>query len=51
MEDPEPHLPDSFDDVTDAYDQGQLSIDEYEVLSEAVAEAKRAEDEREGGGS
>jgi hypothetical protein len=46
QQDPEPHIPGSFDDVTDAYDRGELSRDEYRVLSEAVAESKRAEDRR-----
>jgi hypothetical protein len=44
QEDPEPHVPGSFDDVTDAYDRGELSRHEYRVLSEAVADSKRAED-------
>jgi hypothetical protein len=46
QQDPEPYTPGSFDDVTDAYDRGELSRDEYRVLSEAVAESKRAEDQR-----
>jgi hypothetical protein len=46
QQDPEPYQPGSFDDVVAAYDRGQLSDDEYEVLSEAVAESKRAEDRR-----
>ena len=46
QEDPEPYVPGSFDDVTDAYDRGELSRDEYRVLSEAVADSKRAEDQR-----
>jgi hypothetical protein len=46
QQDPEPYQPDSFDDVVAAYDQGRLSDDEYEVLSEAVADSKRAEDRR-----
>jgi hypothetical protein len=46
QEDPEPSVPGSFDDVVDAYDRGDLSRDEYRVLSEAVAESKRAEDQR-----
>ena len=37
-------MPGSFDDVVAAYDRGQISDDEYEALSEAVAESKRAED-------
>jgi hypothetical protein len=53
QQDPESHIPDSFDDVTDAYDRGELSRDEYRILSEAVAESKRTEDRRleEQGGS
>lgn len=47
QEDPEPHVPGSFDDVTDAYDRGDLSLSEYRILSEAVAESKRAEDKPE----
>lgn len=44
MEDPEPYVPGSFDDVSAAFHRGDLSRDEYRVLSEAVAEAKREED-------
>ena len=47
QEDPEPYVPDSFDDVSAAFHRGDLSRTEYRVLSEAVAESKRAEDERE----
>jgi hypothetical protein len=47
QEDPEPYIPGSFDDVTDAYDRGELSGDEYDVLAEDIAESKRAEDNRE----
>jgi hypothetical protein len=46
QEDPEPYRPGSFDGVVAAYDRGLLSDREYEVLSEAVAESKRAEDRR-----
>lgn len=49
MEDPEPYLAGSFDDVTDAYDRGDITLAQYGVLSEAVAQAKRAEDRREAG--
>lgn len=45
-QDPEPYVPGSFDDVVAAYDQGKITDDEYAVLSEAVAESKRAEDLR-----
>jgi hypothetical protein len=47
QEDPEPYVPGSFDDVSAAFHRGDLSRAEYRVLSEAVAESKRAEDERE----
>lgn len=46
MEDPEPYVPGSFDDVSAAFHRGDLSRDEYRVLSDAVAEAKREEDRR-----
>jgi hypothetical protein len=46
LDDPEPYVPGSFDDVTDAYDRGELSDDEYDTLAEAMAEAKREEDRR-----
>jgi hypothetical protein len=46
QEDPEPYVPGSFDDVAAAFHRGDLSRDEYRVLSEAVAESKRAEDRR-----
>lgn len=46
QEDPEPYIPGSFDDVVVAYDQGKLTDDEYTVLSEAAAQSKRAEDQR-----
>ena len=46
QQDPEPYVPGSFDDVVGAYDRGELTRDEYRSLSEAVAESKRAEDQR-----
>jgi hypothetical protein len=44
QEDPDPYVPGSWDDVAAAFFRHDLSADEYEVLSEAVAESKRAED-------
>jgi len=44
LQDPEPYLPGSFDDVIAAYDQGKISRDQLRVLSDAAAEAQRAED-------
>jgi hypothetical protein len=46
QQDPEPYIPNSFDDVVAAYDLGKVTDEEYTVLSEAVAESKRAEDRR-----
>lgn len=48
QEDPEPYVPESFDDVLAAYDRGDLSRAQYRVLAEAAAEALRAEDMGEG---
>jgi hypothetical protein len=52
MDDPDPYVPGSFDDVSAAFHRGDLSREEYRVLSDAAAEAKREEDRRlaEGGG-
>jgi hypothetical protein len=46
QEDPEPYDPESFDDVTAAYHRGELSDSEYDTLTEAMAESKRAQDRR-----
>ena len=46
LEDPEPDIPGSFDEVTAAYDRGELTRQQYRALAEAVAESLRAEDER-----
>jgi hypothetical protein len=46
LEDPEPDIPGSFDEVTAAYDRGELTRPQYRALAEAVAESLRAEDRR-----
>jgi hypothetical protein len=46
LEDPEPDVPGSFDEVTAAYDRGELTRPQYRALAEAVAESLRAEDQR-----
>ena len=43
LEDPEPFVAGSFDDVTLAYHRGDLSDEEYEVLAAAMAYSKEAE--------
>ena len=42
QEDPEPDLPGSFDEVTAAYDRGDITWAEYRVLAQAVADAINA---------
>jgi hypothetical protein len=44
LEDPEPDVPGSFDEVTAAYDRGELTRPQYRALAEAVAESLRSED-------
>jgi hypothetical protein len=46
LEDPEPDVPGSFDEVTAAYDRGDLTRPQYRTLAGAVAESLRAEDQR-----
>jgi hypothetical protein len=46
QEDPDVYIPGSFDDVAAAHHDGRISDAEYAVLSEAVAESKRAENRR-----
>lgn len=41
MQDPGPEIPGSFDDVAAAYYRGELTEDQYEVLSKAFADSKR----------
>jgi hypothetical protein len=49
MEDPDPYIPGSYDDVVAAYDRGRLTDAQYAVLVEAIAESRRAEDAKEAG--
>lgn len=39
QQDPEPDLPGSFDEVTAAYDRGELTRQQYRTLAHAVADA------------
>ncbi len=41
--DPEPDVPGSIDEVTAAYDRGELTRDQYRVLARAVADSINAE--------
>jgi hypothetical protein len=47
QEDPQPDVPGSFDEVDAAYERGELTDDQYDVLARAMAESMRAEDDRE----
>jgi predicted RNA-binding protein associated with RNAse of E/G family len=49
QQDPEADVPGSYDDLTGAYDKGQLTAEQYDALSQAVAESIRAEAERSAG--
>ena len=48
QQDPDVYISGSFDDVAAAHQEGRITDAEYTVLSEAVAESKRAEDLRNG---
>jgi hypothetical protein len=43
-QDPETDVPDSFDDVEAAFFRHDLSVEEYNTLRAAMAEALQAED-------
>ena|SRR5579859_6687593 len=44
LNDPDPYVAGSYDDVVAAYDLGRLTDEQYTVLVAAIAEAQRAED-------
>lgn len=46
LEDPQPDVPGSFDEVTAAYDRGELTRSQYRALAEAAADSLRTEDQR-----
>jgi len=46
MDDPDPYIAGSFDDVNLAYDRQELTREEYDVLARAAAEGMDAEDRR-----
>jgi len=47
QQDPEPDLPGSYDDLTGAYDRGEITREQYRTLVEAAADSIRAEARRE----
>ncbi len=44
QEDPDPYIPESYDDVVAAYDRGRLTDAEYETLVNAIAASRRTEE-------
>jgi len=44
LQDPDPYIPGSYDDVVAAYDLGHLTDAQYAVLVDAIAAAQRTED-------
>jgi hypothetical protein len=46
MDDPDPYVPGSFDEVNLAYDRQELTDQQYRVLAKAATEAMDAEDRR-----
>lgn len=46
LDDPAPCIPGSYDDLAFAHHRGGVTDAQYEVLSRAIADAKRAEDAR-----
>lgn len=44
LQDPDPYIPGSFDDVAAAYHQKKITREQFRALSQAVADAQRAED-------
>ena len=42
--DPDPYIPESYDDVLAAYDRGRLTDSQYEVLANVIAEASQLSD-------
>lgn len=51
QQDVETDVPGSYDEVTAAYDRGELTSEEYRVLSEAVADAINERDRAPGTGA
>src|SRR5262249_55676509 len=50
QEDPDPYIPGSYDDVVAAYDRGRLNDAQYKTLVNAIAEARRTEEAKNGEG-
>ena len=49
QQDPEPDVPGSFDEVTAAYDRGEITREQYQTLAHAVADSINAEARGEAG--
>jgi hypothetical protein len=46
LDDPDPYVSGSFDDLLAAYDRHDLSLDEYKVLARAAVEGMKAKGHR-----
>jgi hypothetical protein len=46
LDDPEPYISGSFDDLLAAYYSDQVTLDEYEVLAQAAVEGMKAKGQR-----
>jgi hypothetical protein len=44
LDDPDPYVPGSFDDVLAAYYRHDITLDQYAVLAKAAADSMNAED-------
>jgi hypothetical protein len=51
LDDPDPYIPGSYDDVVAAYDRGRLTDVQYESLVDAIAEARRTEEAKDSEGA
>lgn len=49
LEDPDPYIPGSYDDVVAAYDRGRLTDAQYEALVDAIADARRRDEAKDSG--
>jgi len=46
LDDPDPYVPGSFDDVSAAFHRHELTLAEYEVLAQAASDSINAADKR-----
>lgn len=44
QQDPEPYVPGSYDDIAVAYHRGDLTLEQYDILADAIPNSMEAED-------